>query len=327
MMIFFCNFLDDIKHLVNIARPKLLFVEQNVLEVFEDVIQELELNTKIVILDPEHSKNQHISFSQFLEAEFESFEIAKCADPKDQIAFLMSSSGTTGLPKVVSLTHANLIFQLKQNDKPFPPFLTILNMSSLFWISGVMVTLGGISAGIIRLLSPPFDPEFTLQTIEKYKAFWIILGVTYFARMVTCENINKYNLTSVRMITIGGGKASKQHLEIGKEKFANVQLHPAYGLTETAGAALQLNDAKPNSIGYLIPGIEAKVSKTMSTHIGSITTAISDFPKNGPLVPPSSRCRVRKANFTYQLQPPPLLHTHSTNTPLDEPCRISSDIL
>lgn len=135
----------------------------------------------------------------------------------------------------------------------------MLNMSSLFWLSGVMITVFAITVGGIRILTPPFEPEHTLETIEKYKIAWIIVGVTFYARTVTHPKTRDFDLNCVQMICISGAKASDKHLEDGKKLFPNAEFTSGYGLTETSGVVFKWDNTKPKSVGHLIPGFESKV--------------------------------------------------------------------
>lgn len=133
-------------------------------------------------------------------------------------------------------------------------------MSSLFWITGVLVTLSVITIGGTRILTPPFEPEHTLKTIEKYKIPWMIVGVTFYARMVTHPKACDFDFSCVQMVGISGGKATEQHLVDGRKVFPRALLTSGYGLTETTGGVFKLHYGKPTAVGHLVPGIEAKVS-------------------------------------------------------------------
>ncbi|XP_044732304.1 4-coumarate--CoA ligase 1-like isoform X3 [Chrysoperla carnea] len=250
----------DIKHLMNITTPKIIFTEESCLKIIEEVIQELSLSTEIVVFG---ESNKHATFSQFLTPsidEDDDFEPVNFTNPQDHIAFLMSSSGTTGLPKCVSLSHAAILLQLQLAlVAQYPNDVTVLNMSSLFWITGVLVTLIAIAIGGTRILTPPFEPVHTLETIEKYKVPWIIVGVTFFARMVTHPKASEFDLSCVQVMGISGGKASDQHLVDGKKVFPRALLTSSYGLTETSGNVFKLHYGKPTAVGHLVPGVEAKV--------------------------------------------------------------------
>lgn len=137
--------------------------------------------------------------------------------------------------------------------------MVMLNMSSLFWITGVFITLLTITIGTIRILTPPFEPLHIFQTVEKYKVNWMVLGVTYFSRMVTHPKVSDYDLSSLDMVAISGAKACEKHLADGKRVFPNCRLTSSYGMTETSGNVFKLNYGVPSALGTLVPGMECKV--------------------------------------------------------------------
>ena len=94
-------------------------------------------------------------------------------NPMEDIAVLPYSSGTTGLPKGVMLTHYNLVSQICLSTKDFNQWddnSTILTVLPFYHIFGLAIILGvGMSRGGKLVTIPKFDPETFLQFIQDYK--------------------------------------------------------------------------------------------------------------------------------------------------------------
>lgn len=243
--------------MLSITKPKLIFTAVSCLRTIENVIKELEVPTKIVVIG--HT-DKYPTVHQLLRGDCDlDFNPIDFKNPHDHIAFLMSSSGTTGLPKCVEVTHGALMMQTQLIWSMQLQGIKLLNMSTLFWISGVIVALLAIDRGVIRILTSPFNPTEALQNIEKYEINWLVTGVTYFCRIVTHPTAEKYELNTMKILSIGGGKVSRFHQNLGKKLFKNANISSAFGMTETAGQCFQLNSGKPGSIGLIMPGCEVKV--------------------------------------------------------------------
>lgn len=106
---------EEIEHNLRITKPKIIFVSELVAPKFLEIPNELPFVEKIIIFN----STEHVEGAQTLEeflyehlrghrinpTSFEPFN----KNPGEQIALIMCSSGTTGLPKGVALTHKNIL--------------------------------------------------------------------------------------------------------------------------------------------------------------------------------------------------------------------------
>lgn len=80
----------------------------------------------------------------------------------------MHSSGTTGMPKGVEMSHYCLLLVSEIKNLDMTNAVSIW-FSSLYWISGVMMNFKAIAQGAKVIIYPEFDEEMTCLLIEKYK--------------------------------------------------------------------------------------------------------------------------------------------------------------
>ena len=96
-------------------------------------------------------------------------------NPKEDIAVLPYSSGTTGLPKGVMLTHYNLVSQICLSTTDFNQWdenSNILTILPFYHIFGLAIVIGvGMSRGSRLVSLPKFDPEKLLRLMQDYKVF------------------------------------------------------------------------------------------------------------------------------------------------------------
>jgi len=184
-------------------------------------------------------------------------------EPEVDIAALPYSSGTTGLPKGVMLTHYNLSSNIRQmsatglvrNDSVLLAFLPF------YHIYGLMVILNGcLAEGATCLVMPRFDPDQTLYLIEKYRVsdFFVVppalLALTHHPKLA------QRDLSSLRFVLSGAAPLPPEIGELAAQRFGCTMLQ-GYGMTETSPLtnANPLDAVKPLSVGPAVPDTLEKI--------------------------------------------------------------------
>ncbi len=153
---------------------------------------------------------------------------------EDDIALIMYTSGTTGLPKGAMLTHGNIFWNtvnvcfIEENMKG-----ASLTCAPLFHIGGLNVTThASLAKGIEVILHRSFDPGSVLQDIEKYKVSTMFGAPTMFLMMAQHEAFEATDFSSIISVTCGAAPVPVSLIETYAVK--GVSFCQGYGLTETA---------------------------------------------------------------------------------------------
>ncbi|MCS7139902.1 MAG: long-chain fatty acid--CoA ligase [Nitrososphaerota archaeon] len=214
-------------------------------------------------------RRANVYFFKELIARYEAKPLKVEINPKEDLACLLYTGGTTGLPKGTMLTHMNLVANalmcvewLQAKEEVGEVVLTVL---PLFHSYGMTTSMNAPMAfgGTIVLL-PRFDVVQVLQAIEKYKVT-IFCGVpVMYAMLLSHPDVKKYDLTSIKFCISG---AAPLPPEIQKKfmELTNAVLVEGYGLTETSPVTHSnpldrtMKTVKVGSIGIPWPDTDAKI--------------------------------------------------------------------
>lgn len=182
-------------------------------------------------------------------------------NPKEDVAVLQYTGGTTGVPKGAMLTHANLTANVQQVTLWFPDAedgkeraMAVLPFFHVFAMTGIMNN--GLSRGYELVLMAKFELEDAIQLIKR-KQPTILPGVpTLFNALMNHPKVNSSDLSSLKYC-ISGGAGLPMEIKTGFEALASCNVVEGYGLSETSPVAT-INPLggliKENSIGQPLPG-------------------------------------------------------------------------
>jgi acyl-CoA synthetase (AMP-forming)/AMP-acid ligase II len=186
-------------------------------------------------------------------------------DPRTQVVVLPYSSGTTGLPKGVMLTHRNLVANMLQSTCALSigEGDTILGVLPFFHIYGMVVIMNlGLYRGATIVTMPRFDLEQCLQIMQQYGVTFANVVPPIVLAFAKSPLVDKYDLSRLHTVFSGAAPLSASVATTASTRLG-CRVVQGYGLTETSPVthATRLDAAplKAAGIGPPVPNTEARV--------------------------------------------------------------------
>lgn len=186
-------------------------------------------------------------------------------NPREDVVALPFSSGTTGLPKGVMLTHYNLVANMCQLDGCGHSTAddTLIATLPLFHIYGMVVIMNlGLAKGASIVTLSRFDLEEMLRIMQDYRVTFAHLVPPLVLAMARHPAVAKYDLSSLRGIFSGAAPLSEDLTRECCERL-KCTLRQGYGMTETSPATHATPETgagvKYGSVGVCVPNTECRI--------------------------------------------------------------------
>ncbi|KAI1427374.1 hypothetical protein F5Y12DRAFT_783283 [Xylaria sp. FL1777] len=188
-----------------------------------------------------------------------------------QTAYLCYSSGTSGLPKAVMISHRNIIANImqirwhedtgrRQNNVETQTIIGLLPMSHIYAL--IVVANTGLYRGDSVIVLPRFELKTFLECIQRFKINFMHLVPPIIIQLLRNTALcARYDLSSVRFIYTGAAPlGAETHADMA-QAFPRITVGQGYGMTETSTVVLSTgeNEVVVGTSGSLVPGTRAKL--------------------------------------------------------------------
>ncbi|KAJ4718704.1 4-coumarate:CoA ligase [Melia azedarach] len=236
-----------------------------------DKVRELAEERDVKIMCIDSSPDGFLHFSELTKADEN--DLPNVEIKPDDVVALPYSSGTTGLPKGVMLTHKGLVTSVAQQVDGENPnlyfhsddvILCVLPMFHIYALNSIM--LCGLRVGATILIMQKFEINSLLQLVERYKVTVAPMVPPIVLGIAKSPETEKYNLSSIRILKSGAAPLGKELEDSVRAKFPNAILGQGYGMTE-AGPVLAMClsfakepfEIKAGACGTVVRNAEMKI--------------------------------------------------------------------
>ncbi|GMH26058.1 hypothetical protein Nepgr_027901 [Nepenthes gracilis] len=232
-----------------------------------------------VFIDSSSASSSTEGGLQFTNCNVLTTEILKKSFPKslffgycwapENIAIICFTSGTTGKPKGVTISHAALVVQslAKMAVIGYSEDDVYLHTAPLCHIGGISSAMTMLMAGGCHVFIPKFEAKSTIEAIEQNRVTSLITVPAIMADLLSILRLKEKWLgrESVKKILNGGGSLSATIIKDAIKFFPRAKLLSAYGMTETCSSLtfMTLHDPENESSELLLQRINESKSKSI----------------------------------------------------------------
>ena len=264
----------EIGGIVADSRARIMIVGPDFAEVAEKAVAPLERKPKLIALG--FDRPGFVRDDAWLEGA-EASDPALALSPDDDVIQLYTS-GTTGLPKGVRLTHGNYLtaFRLAAGAPglAYEPGDVTLGAMPFFHVAGVNIALIAMASGARTAIVRDFAPGATLGLIAREKVNHAFLAPAMILMLMQAPEMAAADLSSMKTLAYGASPIAEDLLVKAKARF-QCAFAQFYGMTETTGAGTLLADeahepglGKLRSCGKAWPGVEVRIVDPLDREVG-----------------------------------------------------------
>jgi long-chain acyl-CoA synthetase len=231
---------DEIAYCLDDAEPRLVVVDAAHLEAARAFVRTRPGIRAIVVADEPGTGAGEAEWEALVAAHAPAEDARRSGE---DLAALFYTGGTTGRAKGVMLCHRNFMTNSMMHIANLglgAEDAVHLHVSPLFHVAGGARLFSTTVAGATHAVLPNFEPAAFLGAIERHRVTVTVIVPTVLNRLVAFPDFDRYDLSSLRLLTYGASPMPEALLRAAMAKMPNVAFMQSYGMTELSPVATML---------------------------------------------------------------------------------------
>ncbi|XP_019931251.3 uncharacterized protein LOC109400026 [Aedes albopictus] len=245
----------ELKHVLNLTKPQTIFTSTRACGTLKSAMSGDSSIKFIVSFDNEVDEPSVKPFGEFLKSDTRESIIPDPVILKNDVAIMVLSSGTTGLPKAVQLTHFNVMTVVaymredpRYNELSVP--IRLLGLLPFYHVYGFMLMLNVCCNRYSMVVLPRFEPDLLLRSIQDHKVTMANLVPPLVVFLAKHPSVEQYDLSSLQAVLCGAAPLSMDiELQVVRRLPHIQNIRVGYGMSEASLGVISKINGKPGTVG------------------------------------------------------------------------------
>ncbi len=250
---------NELEFMLDDCEPKVLLAGERYAEMVQFAGKSVQ-----TLIGLEHSNDSFLDYEGLLAGASDEERFPEADE--DDTTIIMFTSGTTGVPKGVMLSHNSFSSYILANVAPVDPDVDESNILTvpLYHIAGIQSMMSAIYGGRTIVIQRQFEPADWMRLVQEERANRAMMVPTMLKMLLDHEDFSQYDLSSLEVITYGAAPMPVEVIKEAIQKLPGTRFINAFGQTETASTITMLPPEAHDITGGSPEEMEIKLKRLSS---------------------------------------------------------------